>query len=225
MSKNKLRDAAKNPFLSLSLLSNLSAKDAPYFAAVGRFVSEYALAEAGAHLLARHLSGLNDEKARIIFSGLRLSDIADRIRQMMRADKGEDENFKDADACLGQLAVACLGQLAVVGDRRHKLVHRFAEFNTDAIHVTNALTAKSLAAAERDVFTLTDLEAMRADCAAIYMRFIYMKSPGARESLAAFDPQLSTYQYGPWRYTPAPPNPQKEERQSARQARKRQPDA
>jgi hypothetical protein len=59
------RISAADPEL-LALFGEMSREDTPYFAAVGRFIVEYAAAEAAAHLLARHLSGLSDEKARII---------------------------------------------------------------------------------------------------------------------------------------------------------------
>ncbi|HEX7563032.1 MAG TPA: hypothetical protein VF396_07220, partial [Bradyrhizobium sp.] len=54
--------------------------DTPHYEALGRFVTTFATAEAAVHLLARHLSGLSDEKARIIFGGMRLPDISDIIR-------------------------------------------------------------------------------------------------------------------------------------------------
>lgn len=61
--------------------------DTPHFEAVGRFITSYAAAEGAVHMLARRLSGLSDEKARIIFGDMRLGDLSKRIRQMMRLDK------------------------------------------------------------------------------------------------------------------------------------------
>ena len=55
-----------------------------YFAELGRMIAAYARAEAGVHYLARHLSGLPDAKARAIFGRMRLPDLTDLIRQMMR---------------------------------------------------------------------------------------------------------------------------------------------
>ena len=55
-----------------------------YFAELGRMIAAYARAVAGVHYLARHLSGLPDAKARAIFGRMRLPDLTDLIRQMMR---------------------------------------------------------------------------------------------------------------------------------------------
>jgi hypothetical protein len=56
----------------------------PYFAALGRFIVSYAMAEHQVHLLARHLSRLSDAKGRIIFSSMRLSDLSERVRGLLR---------------------------------------------------------------------------------------------------------------------------------------------
>ena len=141
---------------------------------------------------------------------MRLGELADRIRQMMRLaledqDEKLDESFQDADACLSQLGI--------IADRRQRLVHRHVSYSSAALHATNALTSKTFTAAERDVFTLPDLEAMRADCVVIYMRFVYLRD--SRVKQAYFLPDQHEYIYGPWRYKFVPPNPPKAKRQKA----------
>ena len=53
-----------------------------YFAELGRMIAAYARAEAGVHVLARHLSRVPDAKARAIFGRMRLPDLIEVIRQI-----------------------------------------------------------------------------------------------------------------------------------------------
>jgi hypothetical protein len=77
--------------------------EAEYFESLGRFIASYASAEASIHELARFLSKLSEEKARVIFAGMRLGDLADRIRAMARADKIDPTVQTEIDTCLTQL--------------------------------------------------------------------------------------------------------------------------
>jgi hypothetical protein len=77
--------------------------DAQYFEAIGRFIVEYAAAEGAMHLIARKYSGMGADKARIVFSGMRLGDIAERIRGILRTDKIEESIQQEIDACITQL--------------------------------------------------------------------------------------------------------------------------
>ncbi|MBV9081603.1 MAG: hypothetical protein JOZ62_02920 [Acidobacteriaceae bacterium] len=144
-----------------------SQRETEYFAELGRMIATYARAEAGVHFLARHLSGLPDAKARAVFGGMRLPDLTERIRQMMRIDETPNEIYREVDACLLQLGA--------IADRRHKLVHRMVEYAGSHLSVSNPLTAKSLAAIEADVFSYRDLENMGLDCLAMS----YQASPSS----------------------------------------------
>src|ERR1035437_8868002 len=115
-----------------ALLEPSISNDTPHFEAVGRFISSFASAEAAAHALARKLSGLSDKKARIIFGGMRLGDITDRIRGMMLADAIAENTYADIDSCLTQLNC--------IADQRHKLVHRSTMYLADKLIVSNVLT-------------------------------------------------------------------------------------
>ena len=127
-----------------------------YFAELGRMIAAYARAEAGVHYLARHLSGLPDAKARAIFGRMRLPDLTDLIRQMMRINKTSDDIYQEVDACLVQLDT--------IAQQRHKLVHRMVEYAGSYLSVSNPLTAKSVVKIESDVFSLRNLENMNLDC-------------------------------------------------------------
>jgi hypothetical protein len=74
-----------------------------YFAELGRMIAAYANAEAGVHVLARYLSGMPDAKARAIFGRMRLPDLIELIRQMMRVDEKPDGVNQEIDTCLIQL--------------------------------------------------------------------------------------------------------------------------
>jgi hypothetical protein len=141
---------ATNPGLARAFLGELWPESEPgYFAELGRMITAYAEAEAGVHFLARHFSGLPDAKARAIFGGMRLSDLTERIRQMMRIDETTGNIYREVDDCLVQLVV--------IADQRHKLVHRMVDYTGTSLSVSNPLTTKSLAAVERDVFSHSDL--------------------------------------------------------------------
>jgi hypothetical protein len=74
------------------------SSDTPHYEAVGRFVTSYANAESAVHLLARQLSGMSDEKARIVFGGMRLADLIDIIRHFMRIDNTPEEKRAKIDS-------------------------------------------------------------------------------------------------------------------------------
>jgi hypothetical protein len=56
----------ENP-LAKALASMAPPADERHYAALGRFVTAYASAEAAVFVVARHLSKLDDAKARVIF--------------------------------------------------------------------------------------------------------------------------------------------------------------
>ena len=137
-------------------------EDDPYFAALCRFIVSYASTEHEVHGLARRLSRVTDVKGRVIFSGMRLGDLTERIRGLLRVTKASARIYDEVDACLRQL-----GDIA---DERNKLVHRFVLSRKQQILVTNLPIAKSTASAEIETLTLSDLESMDLDCLAIRLR-------------------------------------------------------
>ncbi|WP_315767260.1 MULTISPECIES: hypothetical protein [unclassified Bradyrhizobium] len=170
--------------------------DTPHYEAVGRFVTSFANAEAAIHMLARHLSGLSDEKARIIFGGMRLPDISDVIRQIARIDNIPAEIFEVIDGCLTQFGL--------IAKRRHSLVHRSSTFFDGKIISTNVLTTKSLKAVEGEVFDIQELSDMQIDCLHIYLRLcrVYLPKTKLPSSSTAHEKII----YGTsWRYKHVPP--------------------
>ena len=161
-----------------------------YFAELGRMIAAYARAEAGVHFLVRYLSGLPDAKARAIFGRMRLPDLTDLVRQMMRINKTSDDIYQEVDACLVQLDT--------IAQQRHKLVHRMVEYAGSYLSVSNPLTAKSLAAIENDVFSHSDLQNMNLDCRAIFLRLLSVMAPDEPDP----DPEVHAFVRAPWRYKP-----------------------
>ncbi|SRR5260370_32466199 len=185
-----------NPIAKAFATATLSQRETAYFAALGRMIAAYAAAEASVHWLARHLSGLPEVKARAVFGGIRLRDLTDTIRQMMRIDKILDGTLKDVDACLVQLDT--------IASQRGKLVHRMIidRAGEEGLSVTNILTAKSIAAVERNTFSISDLEHMTIDCSVIYLRLTTIIARGIPEHA---DPEINRVVHAPWRYKPSLP--------------------
>lgn len=185
-------------------------EDEPYYAAIGRFIVQYAACEGAVHMLARRLSKIKDDRARLLFGGMRTGDVIDRIRAMWR--------FRKHSAASTQELESCLSHYDVMGTCRDKIAHRFTSYKSGSILVSNLLTAKNLVHAEQDIFSLEDLTNLYSDCIRLYLRFedIYqakwMKSP--------HDAMMRKIVRIAWRYTP--PAPKNEKRRSRRSRRSRE---
>jgi hypothetical protein len=206
-----------DPFPYASTLYNIfnppspPPEDDPYFAAYGRFIANYAAAEQAVHFLARRLSRLTDAKARIIFSGMRLSDLAERVRGLLRVTNSTSKKYNEIDACLTQLDL--------ISDERNKLIHRWVIYSNRKIWVSNVATAKIRASFEVVSFDIDDFKHMNDDCLAISFRLTryigqYALSRPSRKSLA--------WARSPWRYKRTAPNtPQKQRQKAPRSPRPR----
>jgi hypothetical protein len=188
--------------------------EAEYFESLGRFIAAYANSEATVHELARFLSKMSEEKARVIFYGMRLADLADRIRAMLRAD------HIDTDTC--DEVESCLTQLATIADARNKLVHRTVQYTLGKLTVTNAYSAKTREGIEFHAFFKAELEAMQTDCICIFARLFKVARGSPKDlELAPFNAFL----HEPWCYKPAPQAPRKAKRPEAPGLQKPQPNA
>jgi hypothetical protein len=190
------------------------SNDAPYFEAIGRFIVEYAAAEGAMHLIARKYSGMGEDKARIVFSGMRLGDITERIRGILKTDKIEDGFQIEIDKCITQLDL--------ISSERNKIVHRYTSYDKDHISVTNVMTAKSVASSERHIFRIEDLRNMTGDCSRIYLRMLIIVD-NLMHHFATAGAAIAVY--GPWQYIPARPTPKPKPPREVPQSRKRQPPA
>ncbi|WP_339035837.1 hypothetical protein WHZ78_31505 [Bradyrhizobium symbiodeficiens] len=165
--------------------------DTPYYAALGRFVTYYAVAEAAVHMLARKLSGLSDERARIMISGLRLGDVQSKVKALLK--------ISNQDAASRLIIEKCFTQLDAIATNRDKLVHRLVSVKEGTLNVTNIFTSKSLLTHENESFTVHDINCMQADCMIIYARLERVRQP----SLAKADtPEFAQAIASPWFYKP-----------------------
>ncbi len=191
--------------------------DTPLYEAIGRFVTSFANAETAAHLVARRLSGLSDDKARVIFSGMRLGDLTDTIKALAKLDPEFDARiFEDIEACLSQLGL--------IAKRRHSLVHRASSFIDGKFLVTNALTSRSAKVTENEVFELNELSEMQSDCIQILLR-LHKIASGAHQQSPIVSSSLYRNVHRPWRYKFQPPKTPGLKPRATHDKQKRPPDA
>lgn len=163
------------------------------YAAFGRFIASYALAEAAFHVAARFFSGMPDNKARIVFSGMRLGDVIDRLRAFVHG------------MLLASDVEEAIIQFNKLGDVRDQFVHRLIEYDHGrGLTVTNRLTSRSTQSGEPEIFGLTDLEDMEFDCRVIFGRLLNLCNVPDYHGVP-FDITLLGL-IGPWRYKPLPPS-------------------
>jgi hypothetical protein len=189
---------------------SLPARDeAAYYAAVGEFILAYAAAEAALHLAVRHFSGLDDANARIVFAGMRLKDLSERLRALTRSKPKDHEEID-----------YLLVQLDLIREERDKLVHRRVEFDVNVgFKASNKLMAKSEEHAEEKIFDLVELVDMEQDCQAIFYRLCVK----AEQLDVATLKNLSLLSaYAAWRYKPSQQDRKQKQRPPNRQSRKRQ---
>jgi len=152
------------------------------------------ITEAAVHMLARKLSLLPDAKARIIFGGMRLPDLAEIVRQMARLDALPDDQYQEIDECLTQLTD--------IATKRHNLVHRTSNVFDGKLMVTNIMTSKVINASQTEVFEVEEMSNMQSDCGRIYLRLSHIAKP----TKSKLDEDLyNAVRMAPWRYKHVPP--------------------
>lgn len=179
-------------------------KSQPYFAALGRFIVAYSVAEAQLHQVVRKLSGMKDEKARAVFGGARRTDLIDALRQLMRINKTSKAKKEDIEACIKQFNV--------LADCRHHLVHRLVDYKGMSLKVTNKLTSKTIVGIEEEEFTGVDLVHMTIDAWFISARLDRIRDPKIKKHE---DRDWKRKLYEPWRYIPPKQDPQRATRRVA----------
>jgi hypothetical protein len=162
-----------------------------YLAALGGVISAYADAETAVHILARNLSGLDDDKARIVFGGMQLRHVMDRVRKLLALDSSPADMVANVESCFTQLGI--------VGTARDRLAHRSIFIGREGVVASNYMTARDVLAPERDTFTLREMWAMRIDCIAILARLIDVAVGNPPRSATAAEMAVRE----PWRYKPA----------------------
>lgn len=191
--------------------------DTPYFAALGRFIASYSVADNVAFGFAVHISGLEQNQGRVMLNSMRLGEVAQRIRGLLRLKIPEtDPHYIEVDACLTQLDT--------IAAQRNKMVHRVVSFSKEqnALYVSNMYTAKSLDNIEWHVLSLEQLSEMQSDCRRITLRLMYaMDEELEKKDTVGFLDWLHL----PWRYKLAPQDPPRKRPQSVPQLPPRPLDA
>lgn len=179
---------------NLAFYKFLQMEDTPYFSAIGHFISDYASAESAFHILARSLSELGDAEARAIFGGMRLDDLIDRIRSLMRLRLVAEEDKL--------MVEECIAQLRKIGAIRHRIVHRSVEVKETEILVSNRHTSKTLSV-ESESLLIADLDKMSNDCRRIFAKIVFFVFPHSSRS----QPRETedAWLNGPWRHKPVMP--------------------
>jgi hypothetical protein len=162
-------------------------RDKAHWEAFGRFIGAFASAESAVHLIARKLSGLSDQKARLIFSGMRLDNVIESVRNFIRIDRTEAD--KSADEKLIDIE-KCLNQLKLISKRR-------SSYFDGALVSSNSLIAKSIANIEVERLSVEILTDMQLDCGAIFIWLLQIAIPDSKNS----DDTLAVLRQRPWRYT------------------------
>ena len=185
--------------------------DKTHYEALGRFLASFANAEGAVHAIARKLTGLSDDKARILFGGMRLADVIDRIRSFIQLNSAKPEDFfPDVESCLEQLGH--------ISRRRHNIVHRGATYFGGQFIISNSMIAKTLAGIESEIISQKTLQQMHLDCGAIFLRLIYFADPKPPN-----DSWLNTLRRRSWLYKPPPPNTENPPRHKDSESPKRRP--
>jgi hypothetical protein len=163
------------------------------FAAFGRFIASYALAEAGLHIAVRFFSGMTDKKARKVFSGSRNKDIIIVLRHFVsETDKSTD--IEDI-----------LSHLNKITEARNQFVHRLIVYDPQkGLCVTNHLTSETGEIQEPKIFIVSDLDAMAHDCRLMFGRLVLHCDK--TEELKHVGEFTLLGLYAPWQYKPLPPD-------------------
>lgn len=148
--------------------TNEEIKD-EYCAALGRFISAYAVTEGMVHMCFRKVSGIPANVARILSSDWRLSNLGGPIRQLAAANKMSEEVQKEID-CL-------LTHLNEIAQFRHRLIHRGADLEGEFFVSSNWVSMKSIEDFEQVKFTVGDLRDATIDLRSMTIRFYWVSHP------------------------------------------------
>jgi hypothetical protein len=185
-----------------------SKKEDMFFAAFGRFMAAYSLADAGFHIAVRHFSKLPDDWARLVFGGMRMVDVIKNLRAFISGTSSKNavdelvEHFND------------------IGDARDQFAHRIFNFDTKgSLRITDELTCKVSENSTLHHFTLPELMAMALDCQMIFGRLIVEcgQMNQLHHSGLAWPDLL-----GSWHYIRPQPETPSQPAHSGRKERKRQ---
>jgi hypothetical protein len=187
------------------------ARSREHFAAFGSLIAAYAHAESLVHYVTRVFSGLDDKQARIVFSGMRLGDLTERLRKLTRS---KPKIYKEIDDCLTRLGI--------IAKERHKLIHRtvmLKDGRGPGFTVSNELTVASLLNVEEEIVDIDTLEDMQWDCLVVAFRLLLVRGSLKKRRRRITETEKQTFA---WRYKPPPLSQKRPTRPGTPRSRKRQ---
>ncbi len=166
--------------LALRELNQDKKSETEYFAALGKFIVSFASAENALHELARKVSEMKDDKARIIFSKKKHEYLTEIISELI----ANDEKWNSSDTKI--ILKNCFDQLKAIASSRNKLAHGIVSIEKLSglfglpspsghfLKTTNERTAKKSVDITLDTYTLQNLREMEIDCDLISLRLFYI---------------------------------------------------
>jgi hypothetical protein len=139
---------------------------ARHYEKLGRFIFQYAQAEAHFHLAFRFYSQMPIAEARMLFGGpSRISDVIDRTKRLMELYKIKQELIDDFEDIVHHFK-----EIGLVRDR---IIHRGWRVYGDAFSVSDIVTARIKDDAKIFRVTLAEMDDMIEDLIRIWMRIYY----------------------------------------------------
>ena len=166
----------------------------PVWRAIGLLISNYAKVETALHMYARRLSGLDDAKARVLLSTLRISEVIARVKSLHLL----------SGTCASDIAEfeVLSKQMQRITEARHLLVHNGVSFiKEDEILTHKKFVSKDATSYPMRDFSLEKLHAMVDDCGCIAFRLLALCEPqDLQRVLGGHADDMKAFARSPWRY-------------------------
>lgn len=134
---------------------------------------------------------MNDKKARIIFGGMGLGEIKEKVKKLLAMRRMKKKLYN--------VVIGAIEQLNHIKEQRNKLVHERVSYHKGKLHVTDFFVAKSELQVKVKEFTLKELEDLERDCRVIHVRLEAIRRPKIWGN-ASFDSLQILH--SAWRYKP-----------------------
>ena len=164
-----------------------------YWAELGRFVHTFSETEQTLLSLLRHLAGVSDEIAGILFGGVRFDGAKDTINRIVAAT---------AQTSVGDALRRPLAQFAAINTIRNNVIHWGAKHDgSTELLVTNAAQNPTADRLKEFRISPDDLRAMSVDLHKINLALVLLLLPSSSD-----EETFGRYLAVPWLYKPPQPN-------------------
>ncbi len=177
----------------------------PYWAALGKFLHRYALAEATLNQVLRICANVTDDHAKALFSGTRVTSAISFIRRIHEADGKKLSPWLDR----------AFPKLSELTSARDEILHQGFALEGDKIIVSNRDRTLPRQAFERP-YGINDLLNLERDScvahACLNMFWLEAEYPKEPKAMVERERQIALT---PWLHTPPQPAPKKRKTQKA----------